>query len=297
MLFVCAALWGGSYTVAKIAMVTVPPSWLMFFRMFGACLLMFALFSRTIVRSLNRKIILPSVIVGVSYYAGMLTQSIGLRSIDPGRSAFLTAGYSVLIPFVGWVVSRHRPEWLNIVAALICLSGVGFIALKPNTSTLALSGGDWLTLLSALLFALNLVSLGVYTQRFHPIALTFTEFAVSSVLFLISALLTEPMPQTSWLSSDVIYSFLYLLVGATTLGQILQNIGLAHVPADSAAIIMCTESLFSVVFSALFWGEQIGWTLIVGFALIFAAILLSVVRIPHRTNAIMPKADPYHAGL
>ena len=297
MLLVCAALWGGSYTMAKIAMVTVPPSWLMFFRMFGACLLMLLLFRRTIVRRMNRAIVIPSLVIGGTYYAGMLVQSIGLRSIDPGRSAFLTAGYSVLIPFVGWAVTRHRPELLNMVAAFICMAGVGFIALKPNTSTLALSEGDWLTLLSAMLFAVNLVFLGVYTKQFHPLALTFTEFAVAGVLFLISAVLTEPFPQASWLSSDVIYSYLYLLVGATTLGQILQNIGLAHVPASSAAIIMCTESVFSVVFSALFWGEHIGWTLMVGFALIFAAIVLSVMRIPSRFEGLLQKPDPYHAGL
>ena len=296
MLLGCAALWGGSYLMAKVAMLTVPPQWLMCFRMFGGCLLMLLLFHRSIIRNLSRNIIIPSLIVGGSYYLGMYTQALGLRSIEPGRSAFLTAAYCVLIPFVGWVVSRHSPGLVNIVAALICLFGVGFISLEPDTSSLMLSSGDWLTLFSALLFAVNLVFLGIYTQRFHPIAMTFMEFAVSAVLFLVGALLTEPIPSASWLAPDVIYSFLYLLIGATTLGQIMQNIGLAHVPASNASIIMCTESIFSVVISALFWGERIGWTLIVGFALIFAAILMSVIKLPHK-EGLAPKPEPFHVGL
>ncbi|OZG69110.1 transporter [Bifidobacterium eulemuris] len=36
------------------------------------------------------------------------------------------------------------------------------------------------------------------------------------------------------------------------------------------------KSLFAVGFSALFWDEVIGWNSIVGFALIFAAVLMSV---------------------
>ena len=60
--------------------------------------------------------------------------------------------------------------------------------------------------------------------------------------------------------------------------QIMQNIGLAHVPASQASIIMCTESLFAVTFSALFWGETIMWSSLVGFALIFVAVLMSVIK-------------------
>ena len=35
---------------------------------------------------------------------------------------------------------------------------------------------------------------------------------------------------------------------------------------------------FAVTFSALFWGETIMWTSLVGFALIFVAVLMSVIK-------------------
>ena len=37
MLLGCAALWGGSYLLAKFAMEAIPPQWLMGLRMIGAC--------------------------------------------------------------------------------------------------------------------------------------------------------------------------------------------------------------------------------------------------------------------
>ncbi|MCF2562006.1 DMT family transporter [Bifidobacterium boum] len=277
MLLCCAALWGGSYLVAKVAMTAITPQWLMTMRMTGSCIIMFVLFHRVIIPALTREIIIPALVVGVTYYGTMIMQTEGLTTIDPGRSAFLTASYCVLTPFAAWIVVKQRPKLINLVAAIICLTGVGFVALKPGSGALALGVGDWMTIANAVIFSFNLTFLGRYTQRFHPIAVTFMQFAVADVFFLIGALFTEPLPNASWLAPNVIMSFLYLLIGATTLAQIMQNIGLAHVPPSSAAIIMCTESLFAVAFSAIFWGEAIGWTSIVGFSLIFAAVIMSVV--------------------
>jgi drug/metabolite transporter (DMT)-like permease len=278
MLLCCAALWGGSYLVAKIAMTTMPPQWLMAMRMLAAGVLMLALFHRSILPALHRSIVVPGLIVGVTYYGTMILQTTGLRTIDPGRSAFLTAAYCVLTPFAMWLVYRSRPQMVNVLAGIICLIGVGFIALKPGSSTLALSQGDVLTLLCSLVFTFNLIALAKYSKQFNPIAVTFVQFGVAGVLFVIGALITEPAPNAAWAQPAVVLSFLYLAIGSTTIAQIMQNIGLAHVPATSASIIMCTESLFSVGFSALFWGERIGWNSIAGFAMIFVAMLMSVMK-------------------
>ena len=160
---------------------------------------------------------------------------------------------------------------------MICLIGVGFVSLKDGM-TLSLSIGDWLTIGTAIIFSFNLTCLGVYTKRFDPIAVTFVQFAVAGALFLVGAAATESAPSAAWLAPPVVASVLYLFLGATMSAQIMQNIGLAHVPASQASIIMCTESLFAVSFSVLFWGERIMWSSLVGFALIFTAVLLSVIR-------------------
>ena len=243
MLLGCAALWGGSYLLAKFAMEAIPPQWLMGLRMIGACLCMLALFHKHIVPYLTPKIIVPALVVGLTYWGTMVTQTIGLQTIEPGRSAFLTAAYCVLTPFATWIISKNRPKAINLV-----------------------------------IFSFNLTCLGVYTKRFDPIAVTFVQFGVAGVLFIIGALFTEPMPNASWLAPSVVASVLYLFLGATMSAQIMQNIGLAHVPASQASIIMCTESLFAVTFSALFWGETIMWSSLVGFALIFVAVLMSVIK-------------------
>lgn len=145
MLLACAALWGGSYLLAKFAMTAIPAQWLMALRMFGACMCMLALFHKHIVPYLTPKIIVPALVVGLTYWGTMITQTIGLQTIEPGRSAFLTAAYCVITPFATWIISKTKPRAINLVAGVICLTGVGFVSLKPGGS-LSLSSGDWLTM-------------------------------------------------------------------------------------------------------------------------------------------------------
>lgn len=277
LLFTCAALWGGSYIVAKVAIRVIPPLWLMGVRMMCACLLLMLLFRRRITPHLTRKVIWPALAVGLTYYGNMSLQTIALKSIEPGRSAFLTASYCVITPFAIWGLFHKKPRLVNIIAAVICLLGVGFVSLKPGTTGLALSVGDWMTLGCALLYAFNLALMGYFTRIFSPLSMTFLQFAVAGICFLTSAVVFEPAPSTAWLQTPVMLSFLYLIFFATFAAQIMQNVGLAHIQASSASIIMCTESLFSVAFSAMFMGERITVTSLIGFALIFVAILMSVV--------------------
>ncbi|WP_348519305.1 DMT family transporter [Bifidobacterium sp. ESL0690] len=278
MLLCCAALWGGSYLVSKITMTAISPQWMMGMRTGGACLIMLALFHKRIIPALNRSILLPALLTGVSYWATMVLQTKGLLTIDPGRSAFLTAVYCVLTPFASWFVSKSRPHNINVIAGVICLAGVGLVALKPGGFSLSLSKGDWLTIGCAVVFSFNLTYLGVYSKKFSAITVTFVEMAVSAVLFFIGAIFTEPAPNATWLEPKIVVSFLYLFIGATTLAQLMQNIGLAHVSASSASVVMCTESLFSELFSILFWGSTLTFSTLAGFALIFLAVLMSIVR-------------------
>ena len=54
-----------------------------------------------------------------------------------------------------------------------------------------------------------------------------------------------------------------------------QNVSLAHVPPAQAALFLSLESVFGVVFSVILYGEQLTPRLLLGFALIFCAIVIS----------------------
>ena len=54
-----------------------------------------------------------------------------------------------------------------------------------------------------------------------------------------------------------------------------QNVAQTVVPPAPAALLLSLESVFAVVASVIFYGEQLTLRLVAGFALIFVAVLAS----------------------
>ncbi|WP_391495881.1 DMT family transporter [Gardnerella swidsinskii] len=274
MLLICAAIWGGSYVSSKYALEVFPVQWLMGVRMVGACAIMAVIFFGTLRKTFTKKLIVPSLLTGITYYATLVLQTEGLRSIDPGRSAFLTAAYCVITPFSAWLIVKKKPTLLGLVAAVMCVAGVGFVALKPGMLVLTLSYGDFLTLLCAVVFAFNLTFLAYYSRKYNPVTLTFGQFVVSGVLFVAGALIYEPLPNFNAADHFSIFAnMFYLTVVVTVVAQIMQNYSLVNLSTANASVIMCTESLFTLLFSTVLFHEHVSSMAFVGFALIFAAII------------------------
>ena len=59
----------------------------------------------------------------LAYY----TQTVGITDTTPGKNAFLTAVYCVLVPFLFWAVDKARPDKFNIIAAVLCIAGIGLV--------------------------------------------------------------------------------------------------------------------------------------------------------------------------
>lgn len=279
MLLFCAMLWGGSYPTAKVAMTAIPVQWLMAFRLLLGAFVMFLLFHKHIAPYLNRRIVVPGIAVASTYYLTMLLQMKGLTTIEPGRSSFLTASYCVMIPFTSWLLLKQRPTHRNIIAAIICMAGVGFISMSSGLGNFSLSFGDVLTLLCAVSFSFNLVFLGKWAKTIDPIALTFVMFLLAGIVFALGAIVTEPAPNASWLRPNVLICLVYLFLLASMTAQVMQNIGLKVVPPAQASIIMCSEGAWAVVFSVIFYGERVTLTTGIGFVLVFVAMIYSQLRL------------------
>lgn len=106
-------------------------------------------------------------------------------------------------------------------------------------------------------------------------AMTFMEFLVAGILYLVMSCLSFSGPSVAWLRPEVVSSVLFLIVCASMGAQIMENMSLPHLPGSQASIIMCTECLFAAVFSAIFAGERFTMNTVIGFALIFTAMVMS----------------------
>ncbi|MFT8593134.1 MAG: DMT family transporter [Bifidobacterium sp.] len=292
MLLVAAATWGGGYTFSKIALDAIDVQWMMAIRLtLGSMILAVALWPR-IRRTRLSHMVIPGMLLGLSYWMAFMFQMEGLTSIAPGRNAFLTATYCVIVPFLVWCIARRAPTMRNIIAAIICLVGIGFISLPSTGLGLDFSTGDALTMVGALIFALNLVLEGMFAKKFDPLILTLYEFVIAGIMFLAGALIFEPIPSLTSFTPTISWSMAYLIVGSTLIAQTFQNAAFSKIPATQGSIILCTESLFGVLFAIVLVHEHVSIETALGFVLIFCAILLSELRIQHHRRPRAESMDP-----
>ncbi len=273
-LFAAALIWGTSFVLMKNSVDVFPPFMLLGVRFtIGSAILILIFwkkFSTTDVSHLWR-----GVVIGVFLFAAYATQTIGITDTTPGKNAFLTASYCIMVPFMAWIVNRVRPSIYNFIAAVICLSGIGLVSLKGGFT---MSFGDSFTLIGGFFFAAHMIAISKLSRDHDPVILTILQFATSAVLSWIFSACSE-----SWSISASASSWtwlFYLAVFPTALCLLLQNVGQKGTSPSAASLILSLESVFGIIFSLIFYAdEEFTLRLAIGFIMIFIAIVISETQL------------------
>lgn len=275
-LAVSAAIWGASFVVVKGALDDVPPCWMLVPRFGFTALILIVVFRRTLMEHLDRDHMLYGSILGIFSALGFIFQSRGLEDIAPGRSAFLTATYCVMVPFLNWAVAKRRPSGSHLVAAVLAVAGVGLISMGPGFS-LAFSRGDAITLLCAIAYALHIVFVARFSEGRDIMTLTIVQIVASIPIALVFALVLEQPPVLGTISPSFWISLGYLVIFSSCIGMVVQNVAQSKVEPATAALLLSLESVFAVFFSVIFFNEPLTARILLGFSLIFVAVVVSEV--------------------
>ncbi|MBS7158639.1 MAG: DMT family transporter [Collinsella sp.] len=271
MLVVMALIWGYSFLTMKTVLDTVPTFMLLACRFLLSAAIMFCIFHKRIKAHLNREYLGFGVLMGCVIWSAYAAQTLGLVDTTAGKNAFLTGTYCILVPFIALVLFRERVTKWHVASALLCLVGVGFVALDD----FSIQMGDLLTLVGAVFFAIDMAVVGHIGRTRDVSVLTSWMFFFVGLFSLIATLVFEPrVPMENW-TPQVIGQLVFLAVVCTTVGLLLQNQALSHVPPATGSLLLSLESPSGVLFSVLMAGEVLTGKLIFGFALIFLSIVLS----------------------
>lgn len=110
------------------------------------------------------------------------------------------------------------------------------------------------------------------------------------VINMILSAITELPNQPLVIDSKAWIAIIYMSVACTCLAQFLQAQGQRFVSSDQAALILSLESVFGTLFAVIFYGETLTWNLIVGFASIFVAIIVSETELKFITKLFSKKS-------
>ena len=271
LLLSVAVVWGYSFTTMKDALNTIPVFELLYVRFLPAALVMFVIFRKRIVAHLNARNLIIGLGMGALMWAAYALQTVGLAHTTAGKNAFLTGTYCILVPFASYFLSGEKLTCYNLGAALLCLAGIGLVALDSVEFNI----GDAITLGGAVFFAIQMAVTAKYGRKMDINVITFWMFVGNGVLSLASSLLFETQAPASVWTPSFTAVMAFLSVGCTCVALLIQNVGLAHVPASTGSLLLSMESPSGVLFSVLLMGEALTPRLLAGFALIFLSIILS----------------------
>ncbi len=268
-------LYGFGDPISKAAYEVLPVYSLLTARYGIALVFLLVLFGRRILGGLRacspRDWLLPSLCMGGAYVAN----NIALELTAATSVAFLRSLSTVMTPLLALALYRrklgrkHVPVQLLVVVGLYLLCGLG-----------GLSGfgmGEVFSLLSALLLAGSLIFGERALDRVDPITLTALQTAASLAMAFLCALVFDGGIALAAATPTVWGTILYLALGCTVAGYLLQNAALEGLSARTVALLQCTCPVMTAAFSYFLLGETLSLAGLAGAGIILACVVAETV--------------------
>jgi drug/metabolite transporter (DMT)-like permease len=275
----------------KNVLDSVPTLYILAIRFTGATIIT-ALIGMKELRKMDLGYLKNGVLMGVFLFVAYALQTFGLAHTTPGKNAFLTSTYAVIVPFLGWAIYKKKPDIYNVAAGFMAIAGIGLVSLSSN---LNMGLGEGLTTLCGLFYAVHILATSHAVRERSVMLLNTIQFAVTAVLSWFFALITEPFPVN--MPVDAYLSIAYLCVMCTAVCYFLQTLGQKYTPPATAAIILTLESVFGTAISVAFYGEKLNARLVLGFLLIFLAVLVSETKLSFLWEKLRKKSDEKNYSL
>ena len=276
LIILATVIWGSSFVVMKSSVDVLPTFWLLAIR-FTASAIVLALVFWKRWKLADKQYFIGGGIMGFFLFLAYSFQTFGLEGTTPGKNAFLTAVYCVIVPFLYWAVARQRPDRYNIAAAVLCIAGIGLVAVTGDNAA-AVSMGDGLTLVGGFFFAAHIVAVSRFSQGRDIFLLTAIQFASFALFSWLGVLATRPALPVEALDGGLFFSLAYLVIFASCGALLFQNIGQKYTAPATAAVLLSLEAPFGVLFSVLFADERPTPLMALGFVLIFVAVICSETK-------------------
>lgn len=286
-LLAMTAVWGSTFVLIKDVVGRMPVADFLAVRFVIAATVMLALFAPS-VRRLGRPQVLRGLLLGVVYGMGQLLQTWGLSLIAPSVSGFVTGMYVVFTPILALLLLRQRMAGVVWLAVLLATAGLALLSLNG----VSVDFGVWITLASAVLYALHILGLGQWSRPGEAFGMSAVQMVAIAAVCLLA---TAPHGPTLPPDSNAWLAILYMALIAGAGAMLMQTWAQSHLPAARAAIVMTTEPVFAAAFAVAFGSDLLTWRMLAGGALVLAAMYL-VELMPRRgkLRAELPAEAIHH---
>lgn len=276
LLTAVAAIWGGGFASMKGPLERLDVNSFLTWR-FGIATLVLIAIRPSVLSKINFLFLKKGALIGFFLGTGYIFQSFGLSLTTVSNTGFITGLYVVLTPVVAAIFLKKNItliEWFAVLVATVGLALLSFNGFKFGI-------GEFLVLISALLFALHIVALGEWSKGLDTYALTVLQMGTCAVVTFIasfkSGFKTPP-------DSGVWFSIVFTAIFASALAFIIQTWAQSFIAPSSVAVILAMEVVFAAVFGIVLLSEPLTLRIGLGGMLVLASMYLIILLDQRKTK-------------
>jgi len=273
LLLLSAALTGVSGTVMKFGYSDVPPLIFLIYRFFFAFLFLFLIFRKEVLKNIRKSDLLPIGIISFFMAFGFIFFTIGLKYTTATNATFFYSLTVLMIPFLASLINGSKFNRKIFIGILIAV--VGMYLLIMNGGTFQINIGDLLSLISALIFAFQVVFTGKFVSKINPMALSVVQMLmVMFITFIVSLLMGEDLSQTTY-PPKIWLIFIFTGIAGTGVFTLVQTVAQVHIRESTVGMVYAFIPMFTAFSAWFILGETLSVTGLIGCGLITFGIILA----------------------
>lgn len=286
LLFLAAFIWGVAFVAQSVGMDYMGPLTFNGARFLMGALVLFPFVA--VRRRQNKKAgkapaslkttVTGGVCCGLALCSAALFQQYGILYTTVGKAGFITTLYIILVPIFGIFLKKRIPGKVWVGAA-IAAAGMYLLCMSER---LALSKGDMLVLICAVLFSVHILVIDHFSPMADGVELSCIQFLTAGIIGSAGAVLLEH--PTLQCLTDGIVPLAYAGILSSGVAYTLQVVGQKDMDPTVASLILSMESVFSALAGWAILRQRLSGRELLGCALVFAAVIL--VQLPEKKHKI-----------
>ena len=228
----------------------------------------------------TKKALKYGIILGCIFCVASNFQQFAFYYSTAGKIAFITSLYMFFVPIIGLFIKKRVPilTWICVVFGFV---GLYFLCVTPDQLS-NINKGDILALICAFFYSIHILCVEKFAREVDGTLLSCLQFFVGGGISLIMMFIFETP-----VISDILAAgkpLLYSGIMSCGIAYTLQIIGQKYTEATIASLLMCMESVFAVLSSAIVLDEYLTRREIIGCTIMFVAIIISQISTAKNKN-------------
>ncbi|MFX0155766.1 MAG: DMT family transporter [Candidatus Hodarchaeota archaeon] len=287
--------WGLSNTFVELGLKSIPSVPFLFYRFTISVIILTPIIilkkRNHVINLFKNKLVW---LLGTFETLGLICQYIGLElQIPAGLATLIGLMYAILVPFISWIVLKHKIKLHHIIAVIISFIGIFFIV---SNGTLDLFGNGTLSILGIIILITSALFYGLYITYTSYVQISYNNTLDSVSIFYVVLLIvaffsTIGMIFTGTFVIPKLETWIWLICLvfiSTIIAFYTYFLSMRTLTANQVSLLLLLQVLIPFTIEIFIYGRFYNLIVNIGIIILFLSVFLSSF-ISYKTGKINSK--------